>query len=352
MLDRLPSIVALCCCLLSIGTSFTQAADDSLIPDRRAKVTQAVEAGLAVIQRGARNYPTHRKCFTCHHQTLPLLGMTAAHDSGLKIDDDLPTEILKFTDASFRGKLDELKQGEGIGGRGLTVGYALWAFELGDRKRDELTEAMVEYLLKLQEPAGHWELHGIRPPAEESLVMCTVLAASGIKSFATETQRGSADAALDKARTWLAAAKLEFHEDRVGRLWGLSRLGGGTDEQFVAARKGLLETQRPDGGWSQLPEMESDPYATGSALYALLATRSTPPPDNDGLAASACLRAADYLLKSQLPDGSWHVVTRATPVQVYFDNGDPHGKDQFLSIAATSWCTAALSRMLPRPDVP
>lgn len=350
MRNRFPPIIVLgYCCLLSISTSRTRANDDSRSPELREKFTHAVEAGLAVIQRGARNYPTHRKCFACHHQTMPLVGMTAARDAGLAIDDDLPAEILRFTDASFRGKIDELKQGEGIGGRGLTVGYALWAFELGDQKRDELTEAMVDYLLKLQEPDGHWELHGIRPPAEESLVMCAVQAAAGIKSFATDAQRAKADAALDKARTWLASAKLQFHEDRVARAWGLSRLGGGTEEQIVAARKGLLETQRPDGGWSQLPDQESDPYATGSALYALLAAPA--PPDKDANGASACLQAADYLLKSQLADGSWHVVTRATPVQVYFDNGDPHGKDQFLSIAATSWCTAALAKMLPRsPD--
>jgi hypothetical protein len=42
-------------------------------------------------------------------------------------------------------------------------------------------------------------------------------------------------------------------------------------------------------------------------------------------------------------DGSWHVATRSKPVQVYFDNGDPHGKDQFISMMATSWSTAALA---------
>ncbi len=46
---------------------------------------------------------------------------------------------------------------------------------------------------------------------------------------------------------------------------------------------------------------------------------------------------------SQEPDGSWHVVTRSKPVQIFFDNGDPHGKDQFISVLATNWAVAALA---------
>ena len=31
----------------------------------------------------------------------------------------------------------------------------------------------------------------------------------------------------------------------------------------------LLREQRPDGGWAQLPTLETDAYATGQALVAL-----------------------------------------------------------------------------------
>lgn len=363
-------------------------ADDASGSGRREQAARAIERGLAIAQKGARSYPSHRKCFACHHQTMPLLAVTEAKGAGRLIDAGLPDEILKFTETSFRGKLDELKAGEGIGGKGLTVGYGLWTFKLAGAKPDDLTEAMVTYLLKLQDADGHWELHSIRPPAEESLVMCAVIAAAGIKAYAAPSQREAATAALNKARAWLAQAKIEMHEDRVARVWGLSLLGGDTDEQLAAARRSLLESQRPDGGWAQLPEMESDAYATGSALYVLLDTqlppyakggRAQPAADNAGDkvrsaecgagngecgvpneeaadagakindADAALVRAADWLLKAQLDDGSWHVKTRAKPVQVYFDNGDPHGKDQFLSMAATAWSTAALARGLAGP---
>ena len=34
--------------------------------------------------------------------------------------------------------------------------------------------------------------------------------------------------------------------------------------------------------------------------------------------------------------------TDVRPVQAYFESGFPHGKDQFISAAATNWATMAL----------
>ncbi len=58
-------------------------------------------------------------------------------------------------------------------------------------------------------------------------------------------------------------------------------------------------------------------------------------------------RGVDFLLRSQLPDGSWHVKSRAEPVQIYFEGGYPHGVDQFISVAGASWATTALALTQP-----
>jgi len=47
-------------------------------------------------------------------------------------------------------------------------------------------------------------------------------------------------------------------------------------------------------------------------------------------------------LKTQLEDGSWFVQSRSFPIQKYFESGFPHGRNQFISAAATSWATIAL----------
>jgi N-acyl-D-amino-acid deacylase len=328
--------------LLATSVAFISAgmvfADPPKLTDDRAGILSAVERGLAVVEKAGRNYPTHRKCFACHHQTLPLLAIGEARAAGLKTEEALPVALADFTARSFRDKIDDLRAGENIGGRGLTVGYGLWTLRLVDTKPDDLTSAMITYLLKTQAQDGHWDLHAIRPPAEESLVMSTVLAAGGIRQFAGQEQRENAATALEKARAWLAAAKLASHEDRVARLWGVKLLGG-KDEELEPPREALLATQREDGGWGQMADMESDAYATGTALYVLLDT-GTPAADQE------VQRGVQFLLKTQLDDGSWHVKTRAKPVQVFFDNGDPHGKDQFISIPATGWSVAALARAM------
>src|SRR5262249_13807004 len=44
---------------------------------------------------------------------------------------------------------------------------------------------------------------------------------------------------------------------------------------------------------------------------------------------------------------TWYVRSRSKPFQTYFESGFPHGKDQFISLAASSWATTALALALP-----
>jgi hypothetical protein len=102
----------------------------------------------------------------------------------------------------------------------------------------------------------------------------------------------------------------------------------------------LLAKQRPDGGWSDLDSMESSAFATGKSLYALQ-TAGVPASD------AAYRRAVKFLLDTQNEDGSWYVRTRAMAFQPYFDAGFPHGFDQWISAAGTSWATLALAQASP-----
>ncbi len=116
------------------------------------------------------------------------------------------------------------------------------------------------------------------------------------------------------------------------------------DRDRDAVRKALrelLDTQRKDdGGWPGIAAMGSDAYATGQALVALNAA-GLPPTDR------AYQRGVDYLLSTQLTDGSWYMKTRALPAQPYFDNGFPHGEDQWISVSATDWAIMALALAAP-----
>jgi len=61
-------------------------------------------------------------------------------------------------------------------------------------------------------------------------------------------------------------------------------------------------------------------------------------------------RGVAYLLRTQLADGTWHVRTRSSPFQPLKDSGFPHGRDQWILAAGTSWAAMALTLSQPEVD--
>ena len=162
------------------------------------------------------------------------------------------------------------------------------------------------------------------------------LAIYTLRKYGPPAEQSDTDRAIARAIAWLEAATPTTTQDRAFRLLGLAWAGAGTTS-VSAAVKSLAATQRPDGGWSQLPTMESDSYATGQALYALNAGGNLPTGD------PTYERGVKYLLNTQAADGSWYVKSRSIWLQPYFDSGFPYERDQWISAAGTAWATIALS---------
>ena len=322
--------------IVAIGIQPGRAANDAAAPD---DVARAVASGLRALEKGTLNYEDQRSCFTCHHQTLPMLAQATARARGFKINEELFRQQTRITHDGFKNRRDKLRAGKGIGGQSMTVAYALWALDIAKWKQDETTEAMVAYLIKTQKKDGRFYTSPTRPPLEDSPAASVTLAAYYLQEFAGDTQVTRAEASVAKAKSWLIQSKPERQEDRNARLWGLHLLDA--DASHIAeARKAVLMSQREDGGWSQLPDMASDSYATGQALWMLSESGfSTKEP--------AYQRGVRFLLDTQLDDGSWFVKTRSKPIQTYFESGYPHGKDQFISISGASWAIAALAKTQP-----
>ena len=318
-------------------------------PSTKEDVTNAVQRGLSVLEKAAKNYPEHRDCFACHHHTVPLAAMRFARQSQLKVDEPLFVDMVEFVRNYFAKRADEMKQGRGIPGRAFMVGYGAWSFELADVDLpNDLREAMSQFVIQRQEANGRWQPASIRPPSEQSEVMNTALALRVLRPqkhsdrpFAADAEWFvTAEATEQRAMDWLNAAPLKWQEDFVARLWSLNWFGDETNQRSELVRR-IVARQRPDGGWGAEDELKSDAYSTGLTMFALLDTGESP-------TSATIARSIAYLLKTQHADGSWLVETRAKPVQVFFDNGDPHGKNQFISIAATGWSTAALALSLPK----
>lgn len=316
-------------------------ADEPQAKPELAAIRAAVVKAIPLLEKGARGSMEERSnCFTCHNQGFPIIALTIARAHGFQIDNDLMQTQLKFIAAFLEKNRTNFSEGKGTGGQVATAATALWTLEAGGWKADENTEAVTEYLLKFEKSREHWIMTSSRPPTEHSHFTANYMAIRGLQYYGTDSQKERRDARFQSARKWLLDNSPKETEDRVYRLWGLKVVGA--DSQAVAAaHEELLKTQRSDGGWSQLDDKDSDAYATGTALVALHSA--------GGLATDheAYQRGLAFLLKNQLEDGSWHVVSRSKPFQTYFESGFPHGTDQFISIAASSWAVAALAFACP-----
>jgi hypothetical protein len=325
--------------LIGVGAVFLLAAGAAR-PAEPAEVKAAVAKALPLLKKGAEGHVAQRTCFACHNQAVPILALTTARTRGFPFADDDLKKQLDFIAAFLAKNRNEYREGKGQGGQVDTAGYALLTLAAGGWKADETTEAVAEYLLLRDKDRDHWPATSNRPPSETSDFTTTALALRALRDWATPAQKERATKRTEAARAWLLKAEPKDTEDRVWRLWGL-HTAGAKEKELKDAADQLAKAQRKDGGWSQTDALESDAYATGSALVALhqaggMAT--TDPVYERGLA---------FLVKTQGEDGSWLVKSRSKPFQTYFESGFPHGKDQFISMAASAWATTALADALP-----
>jgi hypothetical protein len=305
-----------------------------------AEVKAAVTKALPLLKKGAEGHVEKRTCFACHNQAIPILALTTARDHGFTLAAEDLKKQLEFIAAFLEKNREQYREGKGQGGQVDTAGYALLTLAAGGWKADATTEAVAEYLLLRDKDQDHWRANSNRPPSEASDFTTTSLALRGLRTWGTPAQKERIANRTEAARDWMLKTQARDTEDRVCRLWGLQTAGAKEKDVRDAAEQ-LVKAQRKDGGWAQTDALESDAYATGSTLVALhqagkLAT--TDPVYQRGLA---------FLMKTQREDGSWLVASRSKPFQTYFESGFPHGKDQFISMAASAWASTALADALP-----
>ena len=294
----------------------------------------AVARAVSLIEKSTATYVDKRECFSCHHQALAMMAMSRAKLSGIELQPDSLSTQIEFALEYFGDRRKRLLKGEGVPGGPYNAGYALTGLAATGTPKNEVTKALVQYLLKSEHKDGGWRIRTHRPPLEDSHFTATALAIKGIAEFAEPAEKAKP---AKRALAWLKKTEPKSTEDHAFKVLGL-HWGEAKIEKQKAA-EALLELQSTDGGWSQTTDMKSDAYATGLALSALRqsgALSANSPQYKSGV---------KWLLEHQEPDGSWHVKTRSKPIQKYFESSFPHGKDQFISISATCWAVIELSRI-------
>ncbi len=264
--------------------------------------------------------------------------VSIARKNGFPVNEQIARDQLKRISSYIELWRERALQGVGIPGESGTISNILTGLAAENYAADAATDALARFVVSQQWPDGRWRPFAHRPPVEASDIKVTATSIRSLQVYGPKAQRAKYEIAVRRAADWLMRAQPETTQDRVFRLLGLVWAGVGADDGLI--KKGvsdLIARQRADGGWSQLPSLASDAYATGEALVALKQAGALSVTD------LVFKRGIEYLLQTQLEDGSWYVRSRVIPLQPYFEGGFPHGHDQWVSAAATNWAATALA---------
>ena len=308
---------------------------------------EAVKLSINMIDASTKAFEEGATCISCHQEGLGRIATGEAMAAGFKVDPDVmkvqagrtsgmanalkPLHEAVLKDPSLTKQLPLVEINE------VTTAYS-WILDGMASQNQPATEAtgvMAMALARQQAPDGCWTFALPRIPMQSSFFSFTAYSVRALKVYGPKDYASEINERIAKAKQWFMVAKPQTSEDRASLLLGLKWCGA-DDKAIKDAAAAVLADQRADGGWSQMPNLQSDAYATGQALYALHTSANVPVSD------AAYKRGVDFLLRTQDDDGSWYVSKRAINANNYFDAGFPHGESQFASFNGTCWATLAL----------
>ncbi len=316
-----------------------------------AQIRSAATRSVAMIQQGTEGFYKAMVCFSCHDHGLPMLTFRMARERGIPVAESSANRIaaaglMAMPDFT---SIDRAVQYPTIVDPAVADGWALISAHAAGVKPNLVTEVYARRVANWQRADGHWPTVDDRPPQSYSLFTATAVALRGMQLSMPARFRDEVKERQARAREWLLKTTPHDTEDFTFLLFGLYYAGATAEDTGRAARE-LLALQRSDGGWAELPHLQSDAYSTGEVLVALHICGGVPVSDR------AWQKGLQYLLSTQDKQGVWRVRTRQVspaPVSpVYIETGFPYGHDQFLSTDAACWAAMALMLTLPKSDNP
>ncbi|MBZ5608820.1 MAG: hypothetical protein LAP38_11205 [Acidobacteriia bacterium] len=305
----------------------------------RGAVRAAVEKALPLLQKTSPIFWENTGCVSCHQVTLPTMAVAVARQHGFAVNGAAEKQVVKLTADYIGVRSERILQGLTPPGAEDTLSYVVFGLAMEGFPANAATDASARYLKIRQAEDGRWKIRAHRPPLESSAISLTAVTIRVLQAYAPPAQRDQYANSIAQAARWLAAAEARNTEESTLKVLGLAWANASAD-LIAQAAGAVAKAQRADGGWSQLPTLPSDAYATGQALVALEAS---------GIKTTDAIyeRGVRFLLRTQLADGSWFVKSRSEAFQPYFESGFPHGRDQWISAAGSSWAVAALALTQP-----
>jgi ankyrin repeat protein/mono/diheme cytochrome c family protein len=316
--------------------------DYSTIISSAEKALAALQTTAARSREAYLRHVTKQDCVSCHQQFLPMAAVGHARNRSIRFDQEAARDQIDslVNSGSPYSNREFVAQALFHPDPAHNFGYELLGFVAEGVPPGAKTDGMVHHLVTVQASDGRWINNLPRPPMMSNDATATALSIHAIKHFGWQGRGDEFSASIERARRWLWTVAPDTNEEAIFQLLGL-HWADEPAEKLTCLARSLQKKQRQDGGWAQLPTLESDAYATGQALYALAQVVKEP------LADPAWRRGLRFLLESQEDDGTWHVARRAFPFQPTMNSGFPHHRDSWISAAATSWAVLALTQVAP-----
>jgi N-acyl-D-amino-acid deacylase len=300
-----------------------------------AEIRAAVQRSLPLLAKSSHSFLENAGCHSCHSQGLGMMVLGMAKSKGFTINEGALQEAMDSVTRDMNGQRFISAESTDPQGFIITGGYDMWGLSVNGYPVTKPILLMIRDLMERQTWQGNWIPTGLRPPLEYYPFSGTAMMILAMQKYAAAQWPEKVKLKTARAKDWLLRTTAKANEERAYQLLGLNWAGAGRNDMAPMA-KALLAQQRPDGGWSQLDSLASDSYATGQSLYALNQTGFLSTGDQ------AYLRGLKFLLETQFEDGSWEVKSRTIPTIPYVSSGFPHGDNQFISAAGTSWAVMAL----------
>ena len=286
----------------------------------------AIARGVKYLSVEVPKWRAEHPCYSCHNNGDAARALLVASARGYDVGNALVDTL------SFLKKPENWNQNKAAAGfddkqlarvqfaGALTVAHAQGRVPRGDLER------AARLLIADQKPDGSWTLdqsQSIASPATYGTIIATwsaraTLGASGLMA---------AIPAIENADKWIRGLRPQNVIDCAAVILALDRAADATAEATRGDCLTILRNgQSRDGGWG--PYVTSAPQVFDTAMAVQALALLDRPELKDAIA-----RGKDYLVKQQLPDGSWPETTRPADQESYAQR-----------ISTTGWALLALLR--------
>ena len=302
-------------------------------------VKEAISRSVPLlVKSGPQFFREGGGCSGCHHQPMHARAFATLSNAGINTDPSLSRVFVEAMTAERVRDGSILPFLTGPGGDYDALLANMMAYADLQQPANSHTDLLTHFIAVRQDTSGGWlDMFGIaRPPIEDSPISRTAMAVRTIKQYGWPARQTEFEERIRRARAWLQSAKYATTYESAERIAGLQAAGASMSDLSADVVQ-LLKLQRADGGWAQTPYLDSDAYATGVVLHSLHTAGLLAPSEEP------YRRGVKFLLRTQFPDGSWYVRSRAPKFQPHFQSGFPFDHDQWISSTATAWAVMALA---------